>query len=72
MINWERSHLHLIGKVTGLTMRLLNFKSFFFSLNHIEGVRWPPDDPLLRFVKARNLLRILGRNFWLRAVNLIV
>lgn len=72
MINWERSHLHLIGKVTGLTMRLLNFKSFLFSLNHIEGVRGPPDDPLLRFVTARNLLRILGWNFWLRAVNLIV
>ena len=72
MINWVRSHWHLIGKVRGLTICLPNFQSFFFVLNHIEGVRWPPDDPLLRFVTARNLLRILGWNFWLRAVKIIV
>ena len=72
MINWVRSHLHLIGKVRGLTICLPSFQSFFFVLNHIEGVRWPPNDPLLRFVTARNLLSILGWNFWLRAVKLIV
>ena len=72
MINWVRSHLHLIGKVRGLTICLPSFQSFFFVLNHIEGVRWPPNDPLLRFVTARNLLSILGWNFWLRAVKIIV